>query len=310
MLTGMAPAVTAWSLSRPLDLILTLGPLQRSGRRDPCVRVERGLAWRITRTPAGPATQRIQLEAGRVTVTAWGPGAEAAIAGARELVGEGDDWSGFAPAHPLLAEARRRLRGLRLTRSKAVLEALTPAILEQKVPGIEARIAHARLVRTLGEPPPPAPQMPLGMMVPPVPSRLANTPYEAFHVFGVDRKRAETVRRAASYANRLEECSEMEPAAARARIMALPGLGPWTAGEVTAVALGDPDAVPVGDYHLPHLVSFALAGEPRGSDDRMLELLEPYRGHRQRVLRLLLGIGINAPRRGPRLALNPRLGFR
>jgi hypothetical protein len=41
----------------------------------------------------------------------------------------------------------------------------------------------------------------------------------------------------------------------------------------------------------------------------MLELLEPYRGHRGRVLRLLLAGGIAAPRRGPRLPLNPQLGF-
>jgi len=95
----------------------------------------------------------------------------------------------------------------------------------------------------------------------------------------------------------------MEPEAARRRLRALPGIGPWTAAEVTALALGDPDAVSVGDFHLPHVVSWALAGEPRGSDERMLELLEPYRGHRGRVLRLLQLAGITAPRFGPRMPL-------
>ncbi|MEP7106121.1 MAG: hypothetical protein ABI838_09775, partial [Chloroflexota bacterium] len=145
--------------------------------------------------------------------------------------------------------------------------------------------------------------------VPPAPAVIAGTPYEVFHGFGMERRRAEVLRRAASYARRLEECAEMEPVAASARLRALPGIGPWTAAEVVGVALGDPDAVAVGDYHHKNMVAYALAGEPRGTDERMLELLEPYRGHRGRVLRLLLEGGIAAPRRGPRLPLNPQLGF-
>jgi len=72
---------------------------------------------------------------------------------------------------------------------------------------------------------------------------------------------------------------------------------------VALVALGDADAVPLDDYHLPHMVAWALAGEPRGTDVRMLELLEPYAGHRDRMLRLLLAAGIEAPRFGPRMPL-------
>ena len=55
--------------------------------------------------------------------------------------------------------------------------------------------------------------------------------------------------------------------------------------------LGDPDAVPTGDLHLPHEVAWALAGEESADDARMLELLEPFRGHRFRLLRLLLAAG-------------------
>ena len=83
---------------------------------------------------------------------------------------------------------------------------------------------------------------------------------------------------------------------------ALPGLGPWTAAEVAVRALGDPDAVSVGDFHLKHLVSWALAREPRGTDERMLELLEPYAGHRAHVVRLLELSGLRPPRYGPRLS--------
>jgi 3-methyladenine DNA glycosylase/8-oxoguanine DNA glycosylase len=84
-----------------------------------------------------------------------------------------------------------------------------------------------------------------------------------------------------------------------------PGIGPWTAAEVARLALGDPDAVSVGDYHLPNLVAWTLAGEPRGTDERMLELLEPFRGHRGRVQRLLESGGAHAPRYGPRTEVRP-----
>jgi 3-methyladenine DNA glycosylase/8-oxoguanine DNA glycosylase len=109
-----------------------------------------------------------------------------------------------------------------------------------------------------------------------------------FHRFGVERRRAEILRRLGIVAARLEEAVGLGLDAAYARFRAIPGVGPWTAGYVAMLALGDCDAVFVGDLHLPHLVSSALAGERRGSDERMLELLEPYRGHRARVVRLLL----------------------
>jgi 3-methyladenine DNA glycosylase/8-oxoguanine DNA glycosylase len=95
----------------------------------------------------------------------------------------------------------------------------------------------------------------------------------------------------------------MSPVEAREWLMRLPGIGPWSAAEVSAVAYGDRDVVSLGDYHLPHQVAWALAREPRGSEARMIELLEPYRGHRARVIRLLTLGGIQAPRFGPRMRL-------
>jgi 3-methyladenine DNA glycosylase/8-oxoguanine DNA glycosylase len=172
--------------------------------------------------------------------------------------------------------------------------------MEQKVPSEQAWTAWRAFVRGLGEP---APGDLPGLYVPPAPETVAATPYYVFHRYGLERRRAETIRRLAGCARRLEEATVMPLDAARARLLAVPGLGPWSAAEIAQVALGDPDAVSVGDFHLPHLVSWALAGEPRGSDERMLELLEPYRGHRARVIRLLVAGGIMAPRRGPRMPL-------
>ena len=136
--------------------------------------------------------------------------------------------------------------------------------------------------------------------MPPSPEALRGLPYHAFHPLGVERRRADVIRRAAARAAWLE--AARDAAEASRRLMALPGIGPWSAAEVVRSAFGDPDAVSVGDYHVPNIVAWALAGEPRADDARMLELLEPYRGQRGRVQRYLEVGRITAPRYGPRLA--------
>ncbi len=302
----MASLSRTLALDGPLDLPSTLAPLRRAGFGDPSLIVTAAEAWRATRTPDGPATERIRHLGDAVHIDAWGPGAGWLLDHAADLLGLHDQPARFRPYNPLLRELARRHRGLRLGRSNAVLEALVPTILEQKVPGREARTSYRRILHALGEPAPgPHPRL----KVPPPPEALTRTPYETFHRFGVERRRAETVRRAASYASRLEEAAQLPLEHATARLRALPGVGEWSAAEVAATALGDPDAISVGDYHLPHMVAYALAGEARATDARMLELLEPYRGQRARVIRLLLAAGIGAPRFGPRLALNTQLGF-
>lgn len=294
----MSAAARTLRLSRPLHLGLTLRPLRR-GVTDPTIQLSADAVWRTTRTPLGPGTERLDVDrSGTLHVHAWGAGAEWLVERAPALVGELDDDSDFRPHHPLIRDLWRLHAGLRIPRSEAVFEAAVASILEQMVPGAEAWRGWRALIRDLGEPAPgPRP----GLFIPPDPARLAATPYYVFHRYGISRRRADTVRRAAGHSARLEEAVDMSLEAARLRLRALPGMGDWTAAEVALLALGDPDAVSVGDYHLPHMVAWALAGEPRGSDERMLELLEPYRGHRGRVLRLLLTSGGAPPRRGPRL---------
>lgn len=285
----------------PVDLDLTLSPLRR-GSGDPTMRAERpGVWWRATLTPEGPACARYACAAGgAVAVAAWGPGAEWCLASAPELLGARDSLEGFEPAPGgLVARLHRAMPGLRISRSLAVFEALVPSVLEQKVTGMEARAAYRGMVRAWGAPAP----GPAGLRLPPPASLLAVTPYWEFHRFGVERRRATVIRGAAACARRIDQTAAVPAAAARRRLQALPGVGPWTAAEVALVALGDADAVSLGDYHLPHLVSWALAGEPRGSDERMLELLTPYPGHRGRVIRLLSRSGLWPPRRGPRMPL-------
>jgi 3-methyladenine DNA glycosylase/8-oxoguanine DNA glycosylase len=141
------------------------------------------------------------------------------------------------------------------------------------------------------------------LLLPPEPQWLVSTPSWTYHRWGVERKRARTIQIAASYAHRFRDAATERVADVRRRLSALPGVGPWTLNEVAMTALGDPDAVSEGDYWLKHIVSYALAGEARGTDERMLELLEPWRGQRGRVCRLLRAGGPGLPRFGPRLSL-------
>ncbi|MBV9413286.1 MAG: DNA-3-methyladenine glycosylase 2 family protein [Acidimicrobiia bacterium] len=295
----MAVAARSFSCATPVDLRLTLGPLSR-GAGDPTMRFAADGVWRATRTPDGPATIHLRGGGHRVEVEAWGDGAGWAVEHAPDLVGAEDREDGFETQHPVVAQLRRRLRGLRIGRSHAVVEALVPTVLEQKVQGVMARRSYARLVRTLGERAP----GPVPLLLPPEPARMVALPYHVFHRFNVERRRAETVRLVARHARRLEETARMSPGDATRRLRALPGIGAWTAAEVAMVALGDADAVSTGDYHLPHHVAWALAGEARSDDARMLELLEPFRGHRGRVIRLIVAGHPGPPRFGPRLPFN------
>jgi 3-methyladenine DNA glycosylase/8-oxoguanine DNA glycosylase len=283
-------------LRGPLDLAITLGPLAH-GRGDRTIRIERREAWLAFHTPSGAATLQLRLTARtRLEAVAWGPGEAHALDGAGLLVGEADRPEAFVAVHPVLRRIERAHAGLRLPQTRRVFHALVPSILEQKVTGTEAFRAYAALLRVHGE----AAPGPGGLRLPPSPSALRSLPYHAYHPLGVERRRADVIRRAAARAGWLDAATSA--AEATARLRSLPGIGAWTAAEVVRCAFGDPDAVSIGDFHVPNMVAWALAGEPRADDARMLELLEPYRGQRGRAQRLLEVGRITAPRYGPRLA--------
>ena len=313
----MEPLARRIESGAPVDLRRTLA-IHRRGPGDPTLRFSRdGSAWRATRTPDGPATLRLVAEGAAIRAQAWGPGAAWAIGQAPELVGADDDAAGFAAllaGHALLRALNARFPGTRIGRTRRVLEALVPAIIEQKVTGDEARAAFIALVRRHGEPAPgpwdePSDRRAAPMRVPPAPTTLAGLPGYAYHPLGLERRRADAIRFAAGRAARVEECMNLPMSDAYARLRSLQLVGPWTAAEVGLRALGDADAVSVGDFHLCHAVCWALAGEPRGTDERMLELLAPYAGHRARVIRLIESAGVQAPRRGPRMAARSITGI-
>jgi hypothetical protein len=279
-----------------IHLALTLGPLRR-GAGDPTMRVVRGEVWRASRTPDGPVTLRLAETDGGVEAEAWGPGAAWALEHAPAWCGALDDPPSFDPPPGLVRDLHRRFAGLRIPSTGLVTERLIPVVLEQKVTGAEARRAYRRMTMALGEPAP----GPGDLIVPPDPARLAGMPYERFHPFGVERRRAEVLRALSARAAWLDAAVELPLEEAEKRIGALRGIGPWSVAEVARVALGDADAVSVGDFHVPNVVAWALAREPRGTDERMLELLDPYRPHRGRVQLLLEAGAIRPPAFGPRM---------
>ena len=290
-----------WRPDSPLDIVATLSVHGR-GRYDATQRVVAGAVWRTCRTPEGPATLKLSPGAdGVVQATAFGSGAAWVLDRVPGWLGEHDRPEELRPLHPIVEQAAKRNAGLRIGATKLIMEALVPVILEQKVTGIEARRSWQALMRRHGEPAPgPAPR---GMRVLPAPHVLRHLPSWEWHRLGVGPERSRTIVRSAALAGSLERLADRPSAEAMAGLQSVPGIGRWTAAEVVQRSHGDPDAVSVGDYNLPAVVAYALAGERTADDDRMLELLEPYRGQRHRVCLLLARTGPRPPRHGPRQPL-------
>ncbi|WP_367650383.1 DNA-3-methyladenine glycosylase [Nocardioides sp. zg-DK7169] len=283
----------------------------RRGPGDPTYQVdEAGRHWRGIRTPEGPATLVLHArnDLGAIEARAWGPGADWALASVPDLLGDSDDWRGFEPRHPVLAEAWRRHPHLRLGRTGLVLEAVVPAVLEQKVTGQEAFAGFRMLVQRYGEPAP-GPGADRRLRLQPDAATLRLVPSWAWLQMHVDGARSRAVVTAARVADSLERTVGLPGDEVDRRLRSLPGFGVWTSAEVRQRAHGDPDAVSFGDYHVPKDVGWALTGRP--FDDAELEaFLEPWRPHRGRVPLLLAVAGLRRPRHGPRMAPRTHLPAR
>ena len=295
------PLERTWRSARALHVRATIG-IMRRGAGDPTWRQDPdGTIWRGIRTPAGPATLRLrQCADGGVEAQAWGPGAAWVLDSLPSMLGEDDDAEGFVARHPVVAEAARRFAGWRVPRTGLVLEALVPAVIEQKVTGKEAFGSYRTLVHRYGERAPGA-GSPRGLWVAPTAHAWARVPSWEWLRAGVDGARSAAAVRAAHAAGRLEQCPGLPLPDAHRRLRAIPGIGVWTAAEVAQRALGDADAVSFGDYHVARDIGWALTGA-EVDDDGLAELLEPWAGHRYRVQRLLDLAGARRPRRGPRMA--------
>lgn len=305
MTASPAPAARSrrWVSTRAVALGQIIGIFRRGGG-DPTSLSGPGTPGfvRAFHAPTGPVTLELVLRArdGAVEARAWGDGADWALDGVPDLLGDGDDTSEFVAHHALVAESLRRHPHWRVPRSRLVIDALVPAIIEQKVTGQEAFAGYRRLVTRFGAPAP-GPYAARGLRLPPTAAGWASIPSWEFLRASVDPARSRALVHAVRVAGRLEQTVDLPPAQARARLRVVPGVGVWTAAEAAQRALGDADAVSFGDYHVAKNIGWALVGHEI-DDDGLAELLEPYAGHRYRVQRLLELAGAFRPRHGPRMA--------
>lgn len=284
------------ALSRPLSLRQTYGSLKK-GAFDPCVRFDSSGFWRASRTPEGAVTSLLQMDgADEVRVRAWGPGAKWFEEHLPDFLGEHRDNDPIDDER--VAAFAHEFPGMRIPRLQCLTEMAIPVILEQRVTTREAYSAYRGIVRSFREPAP-GPEG-VQLLLPPDPQRLKETPTWWFHRFGVERKRAQAIRDVCLRAKTINGLTAVANTEARTRLLSIPGIGLWTAGILGLYGLGDHDSVIVGDFHFPNHIANTLAGEARADDKRMLELLEPFRGQRGRVMRLVLMGGTPAPKFGPR----------
>ena len=269
---------------------------------DPTTRLASGEFWRATFTPDGPGTLRIGWNVNGLDAEAWGSGREWMLQQVTAMTGSLDPGFEFRVGHPTVLRAQRNHPDVLFGSSRMLFHELVPTILGQRITAGEAIRQWHRLCRRLGKP---APGPNTDLLLPPSPAALVGKPAWWFHSLGVEAKRAEALRTVAKHAEKLWGWAQLPVPDVHTKLALLPGIGPWTIGSVMASAMGDPDAVAVGDFHLKNLVSFALSGEPRGTDERMLELLAPYAGQRGRVVRLLLLDGHRPPSFGPRKRILP-----
>lgn len=251
----------------------------------------------------GPSTLAVVPHASGVDGEAWGPRADDLLDRLPAIVGAGTAptprFPG-TPADPYLARAR----GVRLAATRDLYEPLVAAVLGQVVTTTEAGSSMRRLRRRYGAR---APGPREGLWALPCPQVIAGLRYEDLHGLGVERRRASIVIEVARRWKRIAPLVDRSPAEARRSLEAIRGIGPWSSALAVGSAMGAADEIPVGDYHLPNTVAWALAGEDRSDDRRMLELLDPYRPVRRRVLIAIVQSGIRAPRYGPKTGIRTHL---
>lgn len=277
--------VRRWRPPGALDVAVVLG-VHRRGAHDPAYRrAPDGSVWRASHTPDGPGTVAVTADAGEVVGRAWGAGASWLLDRLPAMLGADDDPASLPLDSPAVARLAARAGGLRIGRTDRVWEALVPAVMEQKVVSAEAYRGWRHLVRRYGEPAP----GPCALRVPPPRPVWREITEADWHRSGLEPVRMRIIRNA----------SVVDVETKADVLTALRGIGPWTAAHARSRALGDADAVPYGDYHVPSIVGQTLIGEPV-DDAGMAELLAPYAGHRYRVVRMCELYGARPPRRGSR----------
>ncbi len=298
----MTDAVATCSLPLPRGhrFVGTLFPLAQ-GRFDPTCSLRRERLVRAAHTPDGPVTLVVEVRDGTAHATAHGPGAQWQIERVPDLLGLFDEGAVIpAGLHPVVDEAVKAQPWPRFIKTHDVLGALIPIILGQKVTGHEQVRSFSRLARLV---PQTAPGPFADLLLPPAPETVAGASLDELQGCGILRPQARTLKEVCRHRKKLTRLGQEDEETLRTLLPKIAGIGPWTVSCLFSQTRGDADAVVVGDFHLPHAVVHALTGRARGSDEEMLALLEPFRGQRARVVRLLLRHKGPEPSFGPRAPL-------
>lgn len=169
---------------------------------------------------------------------------------------------------------------LRLPQLLDPFEGLIRAVLGQQVSVVGASTMTNRLVRAFGVPLPTRPgETPLFGF--PSPSVLAAAGADSVRTIGLTSAKAATVHGVAcaidSGAIDLDALRGAPTEQAEATLIALPGIGPWTAQYVRMRALGDRDAFPAADLGV--LKAMAVAGVGKRDIMARAESWRPWRAY-------------------------------
>lgn len=177
-------------------------------------------------------------------------------------------------ADPLIGPLIARRPGLRVPGS---LDGATTAMLTvigQAVSLRAARVFAGRLVEALGTPVGGVGEA--GLRTFPTPQQVTDAGAAALREIGLTAARAAALHRLAeALAGDLDVTPGADRAATRARLLALPGIGPWTADYITLRALGDPDVFAPDDLVLKRAVGARTARQASA----IAAAWSPWRGY-------------------------------
>lgn len=240
---------------------------------------------RVLRHPSGTAILRVELGADHAAAALEGPlSAGAAIAAATTVVAALVDAAAdpsavgaVLAADPVLEPLVRARPGLRCPGAADPEELALRAVLGQQVSVAAARTLAGRLAAEHGDP-----------VEDPAGGGLRHAFPSAAALAALDpsalpmpraRGRTLTVLAAALAERRVVLTRGTDPRAARAALVALPGIGPWTADYVAMRALGDRDAFPVTDLVVRRTArTLGLPGPPAALVAHA-EAWRPYRSY-------------------------------
>ncbi|MFC5863120.1 DNA-3-methyladenine glycosylase family protein [Acidicapsa dinghuensis] len=267
--------------------------LQRLGPYDPTTELHSDCfrkAFFYRGTPAAIEIIRSTKDEKRaLVIRTHGDNADELLAETAADLQQEDGYAQFSTSDAGMQRLHRLLPGLRVVRVPWLYDMTCSAILQQRVRTVDAMREWRKIAYRYGTP------APLGLHAFPSAEVLAAVPQFALESIGIDAKRAKTLLRFAREMRFVSLKPGMDFEQLRQTLLRVAGIGPWTTETVLGYGAGDTDAAIPGDLHLPRIVCYALAGEEDGTDERMMELLEPFRGHRFRIIRLITSAGIDLP---------------